>query len=204
MPAKLFPLLSVSCLQQQFVSRHVGCWEWAVAENKHKMCGADYIVKSDLIHIRQEGSPKEIFPILIRPRWSPGHRNTAVPTACKKTSLPNLVEKHTDITPSTMSFRPGMWAESRQRQCLISSWKSFRGLLRLSPRVRVSLPYAHSQHNLFHTLEPKIIPQWLKTDLIDEKTELCLSGWQRENLEHLWFFFQKIWSKSLLLHRKLK
>lgn len=135
----------------------------------------------------------------IRPRWSLGYRNTAVLTACKNTSLPNLEEKHTDITASTMSFRLGMWAESRQRQCLISSWKSFRGLPRLSPRVRISLPYTHSQHNLFHALEPKIIPQGLKTDLIDEKNELCLSGWQIENLEYLWFFFQKIWSKSLLL-----
>lgn len=118
--------------------------------------------------------PRKSSPSFIRPRWSPGHRNTAVLTACKSTSLPVLGEKHTDITPSTMSFRPRMWAESRQRQCLISSWKSFRSLPRLFPRVRLSLPYAHSQHNLFHTAEPKIIPQRLKTDLIDEKNWVVL------------------------------
>lgn len=167
MPTKLFPLLSVSCLLQRYVSRHVGCWEWAVPENKHETYGACYAVKSDLIHIRHEGSPNKSCLSFIRPRWSPGHRNTAVPTVCKDTSLPNLKEKHTDIIPSTMSFVPVMWAESRQRQCLISSWKSFRGLPRLSPRVRLSVPYTHSQHNLFHALEPKIIPQGMKTDLID-------------------------------------
>lgn len=154
--------------------------------------------------MRHEWSPKEIFPTIHQAPLISRTQECCCPHSLQEHQPPKSGEKHTNITPSTMSFRPGMWAESTQRQCLISSWKSFRGLPRLSPRVRVSLPYTHSQHNLFHTLEPKIMPQWLKTDLIDEKTAMCLSGWQIENLEHLRFFFQKIWSKSLLLHWKIK
>lgn len=137
-----------------------------------------------------KGHPRKSLLPFTRPSWPPGHKNAAVPTACNSTSLPKLgkstLMQHHPPRPSDLTCELN---QGRDTQCLVSSWESFRGLLEQFPRARVTSPYTHGQHNLFHTLEPEVDFQWLKSDLIDETTELCLSGW----------WIRKTWTSSVFL-----